>query len=74
MGRGLHRSWLGSGKPVGIAEAPTHFGKVFYSEESRDKSFSAVRSSRMRYIFSLVGVQIDSLPMGENEEVYTGHA
>lgn len=30
LGRGLHRSWLGSGKPVGIAEAPTHFGKVSY--------------------------------------------
>jgi len=30
LGRGTHRAWLGGGKPVGIADAPTHFGRVSY--------------------------------------------
>ena len=30
LGRGIHRDWLGSGKPVGIANAPTYFGLVTY--------------------------------------------
>jgi hypothetical protein len=28
---GTERYWLASGKPVGIAEAPTHFGRVSWS-------------------------------------------
>ena len=28
---GTDRSWLASGKPVGIADAPTHFGRVSFS-------------------------------------------
>lgn len=31
LARGLHRDWLNSGAPVGIADAPTHFGRVGYT-------------------------------------------
>ena len=30
LGRGLSREWVGSGRPVGITNAPTHFGTVSY--------------------------------------------
>jgi len=31
LARGTDRTWLGSGEPLGMAEAPTHFGRVSYS-------------------------------------------
>ena len=31
LGLGADRSWLASGKPVGIADAPTHFGRVSWN-------------------------------------------
>ncbi len=31
LGLGTDRSWLASGKPVGIADAPTHFGRVSWN-------------------------------------------
>ncbi|HOD49274.1 MAG TPA: hypothetical protein PLM14_03265 [Candidatus Hydrogenedentes bacterium] len=31
LARGLHRDWLKSGAPVGITDAPTHFGHITYS-------------------------------------------
>ena len=30
LARGVARQWLASGKPVGIAHAPTHFGEISY--------------------------------------------
>ena len=30
LARGLHRDWIASGQPVGIADAPTHFGEVSF--------------------------------------------
>ena len=36
---GTAREWLASGKPVGVAAAPTHFGRVFYQMR-----FDATRS------------------------------
>lgn len=30
LARGTARQWLGSGKPMGIAKAPTHFGQVSF--------------------------------------------
>ncbi|MHB0858035.1 MAG: hypothetical protein ACYC5M_10765 [Anaerolineae bacterium] len=31
LARGVARGWLASGEPVGIVDAPTHFGKVSYT-------------------------------------------
>lgn len=41
LGLGTAREWLGGGKPVGFADAPTHFGRVSY-EMRFDESKKAV--------------------------------
>jgi hypothetical protein len=35
FGRGLPRKWVGSGKPIGIEQAPTRWGRVDYRLEPR---------------------------------------
>jgi hypothetical protein len=43
FGRGLPRKWVGSGKPIGIEQAPTRWGRVDYRLEARGENQLAAR-------------------------------
>jgi hypothetical protein len=45
LGRALPRKWLGSGKPISIAQAPTRWGRVDFDVSQRDANRFAAKVS-----------------------------
>jgi hypothetical protein len=64
IGAGVPRAWIESGKPIGIANAPSHFGPCSWRLEAGRLTVTTARPAAGGYTIDLPGVELSGAKGG----------